>query len=221
VPPTVVLADDDPLVRRVLRATLEGAGMTVLSEAGTGRDAVDQTLTQRPVLLLLDLMMPHGNGFEVIERVHAQCPETHIIVLTATRDDETAVSALQAGAVGYLGKDMPLPRLVTALYGTLEGEAAISRRLSRLLIAHMHARPAAVGLRPVRSPLTTREWEVLDLLSAGTTTQQIAAELVISEETVRSHIKHILRKLGVTRRTDAIALAPQLRAVDGIVAQPG
>jgi two-component system, NarL family, response regulator LiaR len=214
-PPSVVLADDDPLVRRVLRATLEGAGMTVVSEAGTCRDATDQTLARRPALLLLDLVMPSGDGLEVIERVRAECAETLTVVLTATRDDDTALRALQAGAVGCLVKDMPLPRLVSALFGALRGEAAISRRLGRLVVEQLHSRPAVVGLRPVRSPLTSREWEVLDLLSAEMTTQQIAGRLVISEETVRSHVKHILRKLGVTCRTDAVALAPQLRCASG------
>jgi two-component system, NarL family, response regulator LiaR len=119
---------------------------------------------------------------------------------------------LRAGAVGYLSKNLDVDVLPQALDGALKGEAAISRRLSMKLIEQLRRVPeASTGMRPVKSPLTAREWEVVDLLYEGRTTDEIADALVLSTETVRSHIKNLMRKLGARTRGEAVELAHQAR----------
>jgi NarL family two-component system response regulator LiaR len=119
---------------------------------------------------------------------------------------------LRAGAAGFLTKDVDINVVPRALLGALEGEAVISRRLGMRLVERLrHAPDGATGLRPVKSPLTPREWEVIDLLYEGRTTDQIAEILVLSTETVRSHVKHILRKLDARTRAEAVAIAQQMR----------
>jgi DNA-binding NarL/FixJ family response regulator len=210
--PKVLIADDDPLVRRILRDALEGDGFCVVAEAGTGREAAELVVHYQPDLLVLDLVMPDGDGIDVIRRVRAVGTETPIVVLTASADDEAALQALRAGAVGFLGKEVALTDLSRALHAALNGEAAISRKLGRALVDRLRTLPdGQIGIRPVRSRLTPREWEVLDLLCANRSTHEIAATLVLSIETVRSHVKSILRKMGVKNRAEAVAMAPAIR----------
>jgi NarL family two-component system response regulator LiaR len=214
---SVLLADDDPLVRRVLRHTLERESFTIVAEAGTGREALEAVRQgAAPDMILLDLVMPDGSGLDVIRSLREAGDDVPVVVLTASYDDDAAIGALCAGAIGFLSKDVDLADLPRTLHAVARGEAAISRRLGRALIHRLRASPEGrIGTRPVRSPLTPREWEVLDLLCAKTETDQIAARLVLSIETVRSHIKSILRKLNVSSRAEAIALAPQLRLPNG------
>jgi DNA-binding NarL/FixJ family response regulator len=208
----VLIADDDPLVRRVLRDTLEKNGVTVIAETGTGRETTELVLHYQPDLLVLDLLMPDGDGIDVIRRVRSAGDQIPIVVLTASEDEEAAMLALRAGAVGFLSKDLALSDLPRTLRKVLEGEAAISRRLGRALIERLRTLPdGQIGVRPVRSALTPREWEVLDLLCAGRSTDDIASNLVLSIETVRSHVKSILRKMGVGSRAEAVAMAPRMR----------
>jgi DNA-binding NarL/FixJ family response regulator len=123
---------------------------------------------------------------------------------------------LRAGAGGYLSKDVEVDMLPQALEGAVRGEAAISRRLSMRLIEQLRRLPEATsGMRPVRSPLTAREWEVVDLLYEGKSTDEIADALVLSTETVRSHIKNLMRKLGATTRAEAVELAHRARGGSG------
>jgi DNA-binding NarL/FixJ family response regulator len=138
-------------------------------------------------------------------------PEQLVVVLTSGDDDDVGVVALRAGASGFLAKDLDVEMLPRALIKALSGEAAISRRLSLRLIEQLRSAPRGTGLRPVRSPLTPREWEVADLLVAGQSLDDVAGQLVLSIETVRSHIKNIMRKLNVRTRADAIAAVRQMR----------
>ena len=208
----VVVADDDPLARRVLRDALERGGISVIAQPATGREAVELTLHYGPDLLLTDWQMPDGDGLEVIRRVRRAGAGVPIVVLSSSADEEAALAALYAGAVGFLTKDVALGGLPRTLRAVAGGESAISRRLDRCLIDRLRASSAGcLGVRPVRSPLTSREWEVLDLLCASCATDDIALRLTLSAETVRSHVKSILRKLGVASRSEAVALAPQLR----------
>jgi DNA-binding NarL/FixJ family response regulator len=210
---TAVIADDDPLVRRVLRNGLDQGGLTIVAEAGTFREALHSTIHHRPHLLVLDLVMPDGDILDILRRVEESAPGTVVVVLTSATDDEAALTVLAAGASGFLTKDTGLDGLPRALVSAVDGEAAISRRLTRVLVERLRALPEGrMGLRPVSSPLTAREWEVLDLLSTGCGTEDIAATLVVSTETVRSHIKGILRKLGVNSRAEAVLAAASQRA---------
>jgi len=207
-----IVGDGDPLVRRLVRDTLQRDGFAVIAEATTGREAVELALFYRPDVAVLDARLPELDGVEATRRIYAQDPLMRIIVLAGAPDDELALRSLRAGAAGFLSKEIEVESLPRALRGALAGEAAISRKLSMQLVEHYRAAPAGgVGLRPVRSELTAREWEVLDLLTAGAGTEDIAGALVLSTETVRSHLKNLYRKLGVRSREEAIAAAARLR----------
>lgn len=216
-PPTerlrVIICDDDPLVRRLVRDALQLAGIVVIAEAANGREALELTRFYRPEVVLMDVAMPGMDGIEATRRITTEVPDTRVVMLTGSDDDELALMGLRAGAVGYLTKDISVPAIPRALRGARAGEAAISRHLSLKLIERLRMVPeTGVGTRPVRSVLTPREWEVLDLLCGGASTDKIAASLVLSAETVRTHIKNLLRKLGVRSRAEAVALAGNLRS---------
>ena len=136
-----------------------------------------------------------------------------MVVLTGAGEEEFGLLALRAGAVGFLSKDMDINALPRALAAVLEGEGAVSGAMTLRLIEHYRGRPeGSAGLRPIRGPLTAREWEVIDLLKPDHTTVQVADTLVLSHETVRSHLKNIMRKLDVHSRADAVAAVERLRA---------
>lgn len=211
-PVRAIVTDDDPLARSVVKEALRAAGITVVAEASSGREAVELAAHYAPDVVLMDLLMPGVDGIEATRRIHRLRPHVKVIVLTASDDGELGLLALRAGAVGFLGKSVDpetLPRIVKAVAA---GEAAVPRRLTALLVERFQqARVDSSGMRPVKSVLTDREWEVLDLLCRGETTEGIAAELVLSVETVRSHVKSLLRKLGVSSRQEAVSAAMRLR----------
>jgi len=212
-----IIADDDPLVRRLIRDTLQRGDVTVIAEAATGREAVELALFYRPDVVVMDYMMPEMDGIEATRRIYEHDPAIRVVLLTGAGDEELGLRGLRAGAAGYLSKEVELEALPRALRGTLRGEAAISRELAMRLVERYRAAPSGgAGLRPVRSRLTDREWEVLDLLSTGATTDQIAKTLVLSSETVRSHLKNLYRKLEVNSREDAVRAASKLRSLSGI-----
>jgi DNA-binding NarL/FixJ family response regulator len=214
-----IVADDDPLVRRLIRDTLQREQITVIAEASTGREAVELALFYHPDVVVMDYMMPELDGIEATRRIYEQDPMIRIVMLTGAGDEELGLRGLRAGASGYLSKEMELASLPRALRASLDGEAAISRRMAMHLIQHYRSAPAGgMGLRPVRSDLTDREWEVLDLLSGGATTDDIARVLVLSTETVRSHLKNLYRKLGVRSRDEAVEAAARLRELGGVAA---
>jgi DNA-binding NarL/FixJ family response regulator len=211
-PLRTLVSDDDPLVRRLIRDTLQRENVTVIAEARTGREAVELALFYRPDVVVMDYMMPEMDGIEATRRIYEQAPEVRVILLTGSSDETLGMRGLRAGAAGFLSKDMDLNSLPRALRGSLDGEAAISRKLAMQLIQHYRSAPlGGVGLRPVRSHLTDREWEVLDLLTGGASTDDIARVLVLSTETVRSHLKNLYRKLGVRSREDAVEAATRMR----------
>jgi NarL family two-component system response regulator LiaR len=218
VPPLrTLVADDDPLVRRLIRDVLQQDGVTVIAEAATGREAVELALFYRPDVVVMDYMMPEMDGIEATRRIFEHDPSIRVVLLTGAGDDALGMRALRAGASGFLSKDMELESLPRALRSSLEGEAAISRRLAMQLVQHFRSAPVGgMGLRPVRSNLTDREWEVLDLLSGGASTDDIARVLVLSNETVRSHTKNLYRKLEVRSREEAVEAAERMRELGGV-----
>jgi DNA-binding NarL/FixJ family response regulator len=209
----VLIADDDPLVRERVRDALQLAGLVVIAGAADGREAVELARHYRPDVVLMDVVMPVMDGIEATSRIMATVPETRIVMLTRSDDDELGLLGLKVGAVGFLSKRMAFEAIPRAVRGAAGGEAAISRRLSMLLVERLREpTDDRIGVRPVSSPLTPREWEVLDLLCAEQGTEQIADRLVVSVETVRSHIRNILRKLDVRSRAEAVARAAELRS---------
>src|SRR6201999_3078622 len=214
-----IVADDDPLVRRLIRDTLQRGDVTVIAEASTGREAVELALFYRPDVVVMDYMMPEMDGIEATRRIYEHDPAIRVVLLSGAGDDELGLRGLRAGAAGYLSKEVELDSLPRALRDALEGEAAIYRRLAMQLVeSYRSTQMGGAGMRPVRSRLTDREWEVLDLLSTGATTDEIARNLVLSPETVRSHLKNLYRKLEVNSREDAVQAASRLRSLSGLVA---
>jgi len=203
----IVIADDHPPTRAGVRVALEDGGFTVCSEHGDATGAVRAALQERPDVCLLDVNMP-GNGITAAARIHAALPETAVVMLTVSNDNNDLFDALRAGASGYLLKDTDPARLPYALRGVLEGEAALPRALVARLIDEFRDREQRrVSLLKRRSvELTSREWQVLELLRTGLTTGEIADQLVISRVTVRTHVSAILKKLQVGNRKAALQL---------------
>ena len=212
-PLRVIVADDDPLARRMLRDLLQMAGITVIAEAASGREAVELGLYYRPDVVVMDLIMPGVDGLAATRQIVERAPDVRVVILTSSDDDEVGLMTLRAGASGFLCKDVGVEALPRALHCAKAGEAVITRRLTMRLIEDLRTvRQDSSGLRPIRSQLTSREWEVLDLLCQELSTDDIADTLVVSVETVRSHVKSVLRKLGVRSRREAVEAASRLRS---------
>jgi DNA-binding NarL/FixJ family response regulator len=187
---------------------LEGSGFDVCVEVGDASSAIEGARRELPDVCLLDIHMP-GDGIHAAEAISRELPETAVVMLTVSRTDSDLFDALRAGASGYLLKDIDPARLPLALRGVLEGEAALPRHLVALLIEEFRERRRRrrIPLRGRRSvELTDREWEVLELMRQGASTEEIAARLFISPVTVRTHVSAILRKLHVHTREAAVEL---------------
>ena len=221
-PARVLIAAADPLVRRALDAVLAGPDFELIAETASAAEALRIARERAPHVALVDVMLEDGDGLEAAAQMVREAPDTRVIVLSASDDDSKAIVALRAGARGYLRKDIELDALPRAVNGVLAGEAAVSRRLSMRVIDELRkAPPLGPGIRPTVSELTPREWQVLDLLTTGASTADIAVDLVLSPETVLTHVKNILKKLGVHSRRDAIRQAERLRiGLDPLTGEP-
>lgn len=216
-PLRVVVADDDPLVRTaVRRAVAADTRMRMEGEATDAQEALDLVRRLRPDVILLDSDLPGPDVLSIMRRIRGVAPDVGVVVFESRRDDENAVRGLLAGAAGVVGKGVSMDALARSLVAVTRGEAAIPRRLAATLLRRVREAPASgLGLRPVRSDLTPREWQVLDLMSAGRHTIEIAEELEMSVETVRSHMRNVFLKFGVHSREDAIDACRRLRAEEG------
>lgn len=206
--PKVVLADDHPPTRYGVRMSLEAGGFRVVSEVGNGEAAIAAVAEHRPEVALLDIHMP-GSGIAAAGQIARDCPETAIVMLTASREDEDLFAALQAGAIGYLLKDTDPDRLPRALQGVLDGEAALPRTLVARLIRDYQrgsSRRRVPLLGPRKVQLSDREFQVLELLGEELTTREIADRLDVSAVTIRRHISGLLHKLDAGSRTDAVRM---------------
>ena len=205
----VLVADDHIPTRTGVRLALENRGFEVCAEAGDAAEAIEAAEHERPDLCLLDIQMP-GNGIVAAAEIKLRLPDTAIVMLTISRDDADLFESLQVGASGYLLKDTPPSRLPVALSGVLEGEAPLPRSLTARLIAEFRSRERSRALKSVLRArdvrLSSREWEVLELLGQGLVTSEIAEQLGVSAATVRSHVHGILKKLRVPDRKSAIRL---------------
>jgi DNA-binding NarL/FixJ family response regulator len=204
----VLVADDHPPTRAGVRIALERDNFVVCAEVADAAAAIDAALRERPDVCLLDIHMP-GDGIDAAEAIARELPETAVVMLTVSRTDSDLFRALRAGASGYLLKDVDPARLPLALRGVLDGEAALPRRLVALLIEEFRERRRRrriplLGRRSVE--LTEREWEVLELMRQGLSTEGIAHRLFIAPVTVRTHVSAILKKLHVPTREAAVEL---------------
>ncbi len=207
-PVRVLIADDHPPTRAGVRAALEHAGFVVVAEVRDATSAVAAALEERPDVCLLDIHMP-GSGIAAAEQITDELPDTAVVMLTVSRNDDDLFDSLRAGASGYLLKDTDPARLPNALHGVLDGEAALPRTLVARLIDEFRDRgrykrvPALEGRGAM---LTSREWEVLELLREGLSTREMAERLFLSQATIRSHVAAILKKLKVPDRAAAVRL---------------
>ena len=202
----VLLADDQPLVRTGLRMILGAEpDLEVVGEAADGRAAVEQCAELHPDVVLMDVRMPGVDGIEATRAVTAGDDPPRVLVLTTFDLDEVVYDALRAGASGFLLKDAPEERLTTAIRVVAEGGSLFAPSVTRRLIEEFARRGPAP--RVDLASLTERELEVLRQLSRGLSNAEIAAELVVSEHTVKTHVARVLMKLGVRDRVQAVVLA--------------
>jgi DNA-binding NarL/FixJ family response regulator len=205
----VVIADDHPLFRDGLRGLLEVRGIEVAGEARNGREAVDQARRLQPDVVLMDLDMPELNGLAATRLISAEMPAVKVVILTASEDDANLFEAIKSGAQGYLYKNLDSAEFFSLLEGVAQGEPALTPGLARKLLVEF-ARPPRSAPAPAEPPgaLTEREREVLDLLVQGVTSnRELAERLVVSENTVKYHLRNILDKLHVQNRAQVVAFA--------------
>jgi two-component system, NarL family, response regulator LiaR len=212
----VLIADGDDLARNALRTALENGRLSVVGQAADADQAVSLAIRCRPDVVLLDAGLPPQGGVATIQELVGAAPAARAIILGPADDDDAGMHALIRGAAGYLSRGIALESLAHAVEGVMQGEAAISRAMAGCLADRVRELSEGLsGMRPIRSPLTTREWEVLDLLRDGASTAEIARELVLSPDTVHSHVHHILRKLQAHSRAEAIAIAQRANGASG------
>jgi two-component system response regulator DegU len=214
----LVIADDHPLFRAAIRQMLgEWPDLVVVGEAGDGREAVKLCQRLRPDLVLMDLRMPKMDGFEATREIKRQSPSTIVLALTAFGEPESLLDALKAGASGYVLKDSSPQRIVGAIRRVLDGESPLNQEVAmellRRMIEERHQKEESAPKPSLPIPLSPREVEVLELLARGQSNNQIARELSISTSTVKNHVHHIIRKLGVSDRVQAAILAIEYNLV--------
>ena len=207
----VVIADDQRLLRTGFRVILEDeADITVVGEAPDGRSAVDVVLRRRPDVVLMDIRMPELDGLQAAERILSERGlDTAVLMLTTFDLDEYIYEALRIGASGFLLKDTPADRLLEAVRVAAAGDALLAPSVTRRLIAQFAraARPGSDAVPPALGELTVRELDVLRLVARGLSNGEVAAELVLGENTVKTHVAHLLAKLGLRDRVQAVVLA--------------
>jgi NarL family two-component system response regulator LiaR len=202
----VLIVDDHSVVREGLRTFLElQDGVEVAGEAADGEEAVREAERLRPDVVLMDLVMPRLDGISAMRELRERVPEARVVVLTSFLDDERLLPAIRSGAAGYLLKNVQPQELARAVRLAAEGETLIDPAVAARLVDSLAEDPDR------RDPeLTPREQEVLDLIGRGFANKRIALELGISEKTVKTHVGHVLAKLGVSDRTQAALYAARL-----------
>jgi DNA-binding NarL/FixJ family response regulator len=205
----VLIADDHAVVRQGLRMFLSlDSDLEVVGEAEDGTRALDQAKQLRPDVVLMDMLMPHMDGVAATAAIRGELPETEVIALTSVLDDNSVVGAVKAGAIGYLLKDTKADDLCRAIKAAAAGQVQLSPQAAARLVNEVRA----PDVPP--TTFTDRESDVLKLLAAGKANKEIAADLMIGEKTVKTHVSSILGKLGAQSRTQAALYAAQ----NGLVA---
>ena len=205
----VLLADDQAMVRAGFRMILETQpDIDVVGEAANGEQAADSARRLRPDVVLMDIQMPDGDGLTATRRItEAGEPHSRVVILTTFERDEYVFEALQSGASGFLLKNAPPEELLHAVRVVAAGDALLAPSVTRTLIEQFARRPARPDAGARLDALTEREREVLVMLARGKSNAELAAELVVSEGTVKTHVSSVLGKLGVRDRVQAVVLA--------------
>ncbi len=218
----VLLVDDQELVRSGFRLILELAeGIEVVGEASDGHQAVRLVKELRPDVVLMDVRMPELDGIEATRQLRQTGVKARVLVLTTFDLDEYVYAAVRAGASGFLLKDAPREQLVTAVRTVARGESLLAPAITKRLIERFVARPSPGQAAPALAELSTRELEVLRLLARGLSNAEIAAELIVGDATVKTHVARILRKLDLRDRVQAVVLAYESGLIEpGATATP-
>jgi DNA-binding NarL/FixJ family response regulator len=204
-PERILIVDDHPLTRDALSALLTQQGFEIVGEAADGEEALAAARASAPDLVLLDLTMPGMDGLSALPKLREEAPDCEVVVLTASDTEENLLAAIRAGASGYLLKTESPEQIASFLRGVARGEAALSGGVARRLVDRVRAYGGFGGVPDsIAKLLSAREVEVLLLLDEHLGTEEIAQRLFISEHTVRSHVKSLLKKLGVSSRREAL-----------------
>jgi two-component system response regulator DevR len=207
-PPSIRLAlvDDSELVRLGLRTLLEDApGLSLVGEAGTAAAALELCHRERPAVVLLDIRLPDGTGLDVCRQLRLRLPDTRVIFLTSTADGQVVDTAIRAGAHGYLLKEVDGRGLVEAIRAVAAGRSVLDPQVTARVLQRARGEPPADG-RPALDALSAQESRVLALVTQGRTNKEAAAELGLSEKTVKNYLSAAFSKLQVTRRAEAAAI---------------
>jgi DNA-binding NarL/FixJ family response regulator len=205
---SVLLADDQELVRTGFRMILELAGIEVTGEASDGREALEMARAQPPDVVLMDVRMPNMDGIEATRRIGLAGLPTRVLMLTTFDLDEHVFDALQAGASGFLLKDVGREQLVDAVHTVASGESLFAPSVMRRLVEHYVSRPAPDAVRPkLLETLSPRELEILEYVARGMSNAEIADELVISLATVKTHVRNVLQKLELRDRVQLVVFS--------------
>lgn len=202
----IVIADDHVHVRQQIRDALEAGGCEVCGEGATADEAISLALEHRPDVVLLDIHMP-GNGIRAAQQINRDLPQTAIVMLTQSKDEDDLFDSLRAGASGYLPKDTDPRTLPAAFRGVLAGEAAMPAGLVTRILNEFRGPTRRFARKSSHAAkLSSREWEVMEMLSQGHSTEEVAGRLFVSPTTVRVHVSAVLRKLAVKDRESAFRL---------------
>jgi NarL family two-component system response regulator LiaR len=206
----VLVVDDHKVVRRGLRTFISvHDDLELVGEAGNGEEAVEQCAALLPDVVLMDMMMPIMDGPTAIEHIHARFPDVNVVALTSFSDEAFAQRALEAGAIGYLFKDVGEDELISAIRLASQGRGVVAPEAMQALVARSRIEEDAIAVG-----LTEREQTTLDLVARGLTNPQIAERLMISISTVNFHVHNVLDKLGAKTRTEAVMIAAREGLID-------
>lgn len=207
-PATVMLVDDHPMLRQGLKQLLQlNSQIHVVTESSNGQEALESALNDEPDVILLDINMPEVNGLQTLQLMREHNITSRIIIFTVSNYEEDLVKAIQAGADGYLLKDMEAEDLLRAIEQICLGELVVSPKLTNLLAKQLRSKPTPVQRE--LSSLTARELDILKLLAQSLPNKMIARKLDIAETTVKVHVKHLLKKLQLRSRVEAAVWAHQ------------
>jgi NarL family two-component system response regulator LiaR len=200
----VFLADDHTVLREATAELVNNqSDMQVVGQAGTGENTITLVRSIRPDVVVIDIAMPSLNGLEATRQIVSECPETHILVLSAHQDEAHIMALLEAGAISYLPKTASLNELLEAIRSTSQGESYLSHSVASIVVQHLSGKAKGKGL------LSTREIEIIRLVALGYTNDRIAHDLHLSKRTIEAHLTHIFNKLNVNSRTEAALHAQQ------------